>query len=32
MSIKSITVTFPGRFAMHRGGHLTSPTLAYETW
>ncbi|MDA1063354.1 MAG: homoserine O-acetyltransferase [Proteobacteria bacterium] len=32
MSIKSKTVTFPGRFAMHRGGHLTSPTLAYETW
>jgi len=26
------TVTFEGRFAMHRGGHLESPTLAYETW
>ena len=25
-------VTFEGRFAMHRGGHLESPTLAYETW
>lgn len=24
--------TFEGRFAMHRGGHLDSPTLAYETW
>ena len=26
------TVTLEGRFAMHRGGHLDSPTLAYETW
>ena len=26
------TVTLDGRFAMHRGGHLESPTLAYETW
>ena len=26
------TVTFEGRFAMHRGGHLESPTLVYETW
>lgn len=25
-------VTLEGRFAMHRGGHLDSPTLAYETW
>ena len=23
---------FDGRFAMHRGGHLESPTIAYETW
>ena len=26
------TVTLEGRFAMYRGGHLESPTLAYETW
>ncbi|HEX5788913.1 MAG TPA: homoserine O-acetyltransferase [Woeseiaceae bacterium] len=26
------TVTLPGRFRMHRGGALESPTLAYETW
>jgi homoserine O-acetyltransferase len=32
MSIKSNSVTFPGRFAMHRRGFLESPTLAYETW
>ena len=25
-------VTLEGRFRMHRGGHLESPTLAYETW
>ena len=25
-------VTLEGRFCMHRGGHLVSPTLAYETW
>ncbi len=25
-------VTLEGRFAMHRGGYLESPTLAYETW
>jgi homoserine O-acetyltransferase len=25
-------VTLEGRFAMHRAGHLESPTLAYETW
>jgi homoserine O-acetyltransferase len=24
--------TLKGRFAMHRGGELESPTLAYETW
>ncbi len=23
---------FEGRFAMHRGGHIESPTIAYETW
>ena len=21
-----------GHFAMHRGGYLESPTIAYETW
>ena len=26
------SVTYEGRFAMHRGGFLESPTLAYETW
>jgi homoserine O-acetyltransferase len=26
------TVKVPGRFAMHRGGFLESPTIAYETW
>lgn len=25
-------VTLEGRFAMHRGGYIESPTLAYETW
>jgi homoserine O-acetyltransferase len=32
MSVASKSETFEGRFAMHRGGHLESPTLAYETW
>ena len=26
------TLTIDGRFKMHRGGYLESPTLAYETW
>lgn len=26
------TVQISGRFAMHRGGFLESPTIAYETW
>ena len=26
------TFTIEGRFEMHRGGHLETPTLAYETW
>ena len=26
------TVTLDGQFTMHRGGSLTSPTMAYETW
>ena len=25
-------VTLEGRFKMHRGGHLESPVIAYETW
>ncbi|MFZ9053604.1 MAG: homoserine O-acetyltransferase MetX [Woeseiaceae bacterium] len=32
MSSAAKSVTFEGRFAMHRGGHLESPTLVYETW
>lgn len=25
-------LNWDGRFAMHRGGHLVSPSFAYETW
>lgn len=25
-------ITVKGRFAMHRGGHLESPSIAFETW
>ncbi|MEX2122356.1 MAG: homoserine O-acetyltransferase [Woeseia sp.] len=32
MSNGSETVKVKGRFAMHRGGFLESPTIAYETW
>ncbi|MGH8194071.1 MAG: homoserine O-acetyltransferase MetX [Woeseiaceae bacterium] len=32
MSTASSTVQVKGRFAMHRGGFLQQPTLAYETW
>ena len=32
MANASRTVKVPGRFAMHRGGFLESPTIAYETW
>lgn len=32
MSTATKTVTVEGRFAMHRGGYLESPQLAYETW
>jgi homoserine O-acetyltransferase len=32
MANASKTVQVPGRFAMHRGGYLESPTIAYETW
>ena len=31
MAAKKI-VQVEGRFAMHRGGYLESPTIAYETW
>lgn len=32
MGAATRTYTHQGRFTMHRGGHLVSPTLAYETW
>lgn len=32
MSTDSKTITVDGRFPMHRGGWLESPTIAYETW
>ena len=32
MSSATRTMTYEGRFRMHRGGYLESPTLAYETW
>ncbi len=32
MTIPSKIVQVDGRFAMHRGGSLQSPTIAYETW
>jgi homoserine O-acetyltransferase len=32
MDVASKTVQVKGRFAMHRGGFLESPTIAYETW
>lgn len=32
MSIESQKITVNGRFTMHRGGFLESPTIAYETW
>lgn len=32
MSIESQKITVDGRFTMHRGGCLESPTIAYETW
>lgn len=32
MTTASKTVRVEGRFRMHRGGHLESPTIAYETW
>ena len=32
MSSARKTITFDGRFRMHRAGYLESPTFAYETW
>jgi homoserine O-acetyltransferase len=32
MKIASSTVQVDGKFVMHRGGVLESPTIAYETW
>jgi len=32
MSAATKYVTLEGRFKMHRGGYLESPTMAYETW
>lgn len=32
MTVPSKIVQVDGRFAMHRGGSLQSPTIAYETW
>jgi homoserine O-acetyltransferase len=32
MSTASSTIQVEGRFPMHRGGFLESPTIAYETW
>jgi homoserine O-acetyltransferase len=32
MKVPSKTVRVDGRFVMHRGGYLESPTIAYETW
>ena len=32
MTVPSRLVQIDGRFVMHRGGFLESPTIAYETW
>lgn len=32
MRAESKTIQVAGRFPMHRGGFLESPTIAYETW
>jgi homoserine O-acetyltransferase len=32
VSIESKKIKVDGRFVMHRGGFLESPTIAYETW
>jgi homoserine O-acetyltransferase len=32
MKVESDKIEVRGRFVMHRGGYLESPTVAYETW
>jgi homoserine O-acetyltransferase len=32
MTLATKFMTLEGRFKMHRGGYLESPTMAYETW
>ena len=32
MKVESDKVKVDGRFVMHRGGYLATPTVAYETW
>jgi homoserine O-acetyltransferase len=32
MMVESDKIKVDGRFVMHRGGYLASPTVAYETW
>lgn len=32
MQVPSDTIQFDGQLAMHRGGKLVAPTIAYETW
>lgn len=32
MMVESDKIKVDGRFVMHRGGYLESPTVAYETW
>jgi homoserine O-acetyltransferase len=32
MMVESDKIQVNGRFVMHRGGYLESPTVAYETW
>lgn len=32
MKVPSKSITVDGRFPMHRGGYLATPSIAYETW
>ena len=32
MTVPSRSLQLDGRFAMHRGGYLEAPTIAFETW
>ena len=32
MRVPSKTIQLDGKFVMHRGGYLASPSVAYETW